>query len=359
MNQIFGGNNNNNNNQVNNPNNNGIQFNPYYGADPNNFNGLNNNMSNINNVENDDSNTYDYEKRNVKRRKIYNADLSKVIKSFCVFIILFGLALIGSGVYGIESNKPKLTDEIVVSMDQLGSRVTITITSQYPIQSASYRWDSSEETPIETTGKLIVTAKVKIIQGNHILRINVTDKYGNVTHYQQQYLRNADDSEEPTITVDNVSDKIQIVATDNSKIAFLTYRWNDEEETRIEPDNENSKVITVTIAARRGENKLTVNAQDAEGNIADTYTRTIFAAEEPKISLSTDGNNLIIKATDEEGIKKISVTLDGVLNEYTDEVLNKTEATVTIPLTHGQHVVDITVENTKNVKAHQAGGFTS
>ena len=263
----------------------------------------------------EESNTYDYEKRNVKKRKIYNADLSKVVKSFCIFIILFGLALIGSGVYGIESNKPKPTDGIVVTMDQLGSRVTITITSQYPIQSASYRWDSSEETAIETTGKLIVTAKVKIIQGNHILRINVTDKFGNVTHYQQQYLRNADDSEEPTIQVDNVSDKIQIVATDNSRIAFLTYRWNDEEDTRIEADNETSKVITTTIAARKGENILTVNAQDAEGNMADTYTRTIFAAEEPKISLSTDGSNLIIKVTDEEGIKKFTVILDGTENE--------------------------------------------
>ena len=295
-----------------------------------------------------------------KKRKIYNSDIRKILTFFCIFTIMFGMSLIGSGVWGIQLNKPKVEDKPQVSLEKVGSRVTIHISTEFPIQYASYRWNSGAETEIPTTGLTEVSASVKVIEGNNILNINVTDKYGNVFHYKQQYIRNTQDDVDPVISVTSDGANITITATDDKKIAYLSYKWGDEEETIIRADENldttDGKTITVTITARRGSNLLIINAQDADENMAKPVTYKIQAADAPTIELAYENGALQIHMKDDVGLKTLKVVLDG--QEYTTEIENNPlEYTASLPLSSGVHDINITVTNINGYDTNQSGSF--
>lgn len=316
----------------------------------------NNQLNNYYYANNNNYTNYDYEKREPKKRKIYNSNLRSIIISFCVFLILFGSSLIGSGVVGVVNNRPKKEDVPIVKMDKMGNRVTVTISTEKPIQSANYSWGSSTPISIDTNGTINVKTTIKIIEGNNILRINVTDYYGNVTHYQSQFVRTSEDSVEPIITVSSDGEKINIVATDDQKMAFLTYKWGNEEEIRVEADESNPKSISAQVAVRAGENTLVINAEDAEGNRAEPKTYDVKAAHNPTFTLSYEDSKLIVSAKDDIGLKTIIVVVDGNTSQK-DVENNKTEDTLSIPVSSGQHNVEITITNVNGFDTKQEGNI--
>ena len=346
MNQIFGQErqtkqNNNFNNGY--PNNQQLKNNYYY---------ANNNANNYSN--------YDYEEQSPKKRKIYNKDITKILMFFCILNIIYGLTLIGSGVWGIQLNKPKEEDKPKVTLEKVGSRVTIQISTVFPIQYASYRWNSGAETEIPTTGLTEVSTAVKVIEGNNILNIKVTDKYGNDFHYKQQYIRNTQDDVDPVISVTSDGANITITATDDKKIEYVSYKWGEEDETIIRADenleHSDGKTITVTITARRGSNLLVINAQDADENMAKTVTYNIQAADSPTIELSYENGALQIHMKDDVGLKTLTVVLDG--QEYTSEIENNPlEFTASVPVSNGQHDINITVTNINGYESNKNGSF--
>ena len=324
---------------------------------------LNNNYyyNNNNNYNNNYYTNYDYEEQNPKKRKIYNKDISKILVFFCILNIIYGLTLIGSGVWGIQLNKPKLADTPIVTLDKVGSRVTIRIETEFPIKYASYRWNGGAETEIPTTGSTIVTTAIKVIEGNNILNITVTDTYDNIYHYKRQYIRNSQDNVDPVISVTSDGANITITATDDQKIAYISYRWGEEEETFIRAtegiEGADEKVLTTTITARRGANILTINAQDAEENMAKPVTYNVQAAECPTVELSYENGNLIIYTKDDIGLKTLTIVLDGTT--YSQELDgNPLEYKAAIPLESGTHEISITVTNINGYETPQSGTFT-
>lgn len=346
MNQIFGQErqtkqNNNYNNGY--PNNQQIKSNYYYG------NNYSNNYSN-----------YDYEEQSPKKRKIYNKDITKILMFFCILNIIYGLTLIGSGVWGIQLNKPKLADTPEVTLDKVGSRVTINISTTYPVKYASYRWNGGAETEIPTVGLTEVTTAIKVIEGNNILNITVTDTYDNVYHYKRQYIRNSQDNVDPVISVQTEGSDIIITATDDQKIAYISYRWGEEEETIIRAndalDDTDGKVLTTTVPVRRGANTLTINAQDAEENMAKTVTYDIRASNKPTLELTYEDGNLVIYTKDDIGLKTLTIVLDG--NTYSQDLSdNPLEFKAAIPLGAGRHEISITVTNINGYETSKSGTF--
>ena len=330
---------------------------------PNYNNGYPNNQQLNNNYyygNNNNYTNYDYEEQSPKKRKIYNKDIAKILTFFCIFNIIYGLALIGSGVWGIQLNKPKPADIPQVTLDKVGSRVTIHISTEYPVQYASYRWNGGAETEIPTNGLTEVTTAIKVIEGNNILNITVTDIYENVYHYKRQYIRNSQDNVDPVINVTSDGANITITATDDQKIAYISYKWGDEEETIIRANGNieetDGKILTTTITARRGANILTINAQDAEENMAKTVTYNVQAAECPTVELSYENGNLIIYTKDDVGLKTLTIVLDG--STYSQELDgNPLEYKAAIPLQSGRHEISITVTNINGYETPQSGTF--
>ena len=304
-----------------------------------------------------DNNNYNKKKRN-NSYKEYNdkANINSILKFFAILIILFGLTLIGSSTYGIINSTPKQKDNINVTTENIGIEATIKVSAGKPIKSLKYKWGQGEEKIIQGNGTIQLETTVEIPDGNNILNIVVIDYYGNETQYQKQYINERNDKTKPTIDIPTVKgNMLNIVAKDDNEIAYITYKWNSEQETRIDMDiaQTDKKQLQTNVEVRKGENTLTIVAVDKEGN-KETRTEKIKGASKPTFTVTTEGNNIVINAKDDEGISKISITVDGVTTDTGDTPINQKEITAKQELKPGTHTITITVTNMSGLSEEQS-----
>ena len=305
-------------------------------------------------------NTKPHKKKKPKKEKQINygrpsdkASIVSIVRVFSVLIILFGLVLIGDATYGMISSTPTLRDTVNVTANAIGSNVTIRAVGNMPIQSLTYRWGQGEETVVQGNGTVELEATVQIPTGNNILNMAVVDYYGNRSEYQKQYINEQNDASKPTIEISVSGNMLNIIATDDAEMSYLTYSWNNGTPTRVDIDATatDKTVLRTSIEVQRGENTLSIVAVDTEGN-TQTRTENIKGANRPTFNVSADGTNLVIHAQDEEGINKIEITVDGVTSEADVDNLKELEATQAI--TPGEHTVTIKVTNISGLSEEQS-----
>lgn len=283
------------------------------------------------------------------------ANIVSIVRVFCVLIILFGLVLVGDATYGIMNSRPKLRDNINVTANAIGTNVTINAVGSMPIQSLTYRWNQGEETVVQGNGTVELEAVVQIPTGNNILNMSVIDYYGNKTEFQKQYINEQDDSSKPTIEISVSGNMLNITATDETEMSYLTYSWNNGTPTRVDMDTTltDKTVLRTSVEVQKGENTLSIVAVDIDGN-TNTRTEKIKGANKPTFTVTADGTNLVIKAQDEDGISKVEITVDGITSDTGDEPLNLKELTATQAITPGEHTVTITVTNINGLSEEQS-----
>lgn len=272
------------------------------------------------------------------------ADIKQVIKVFCIVIIIFGMVLIGKSTYSIVKNKTTQKDNPIVDIEKMGREATITINTEKPIREYSYRWNEGEATTEKGNGSISVEKSVQIPNGNNILRIEVVDYYGNRTKYFKQYIYESTDVNKPTIDIAAVGIKLKITAKDDNEMYYMTYSWNDEEAVRVDLLSDDKKTIETEIEVRKGQNKLTITAVDKEEN-REIRTESVVGDTKPTFELSTDGENIIVVANDDEGVAKISITIDDQTTDSGDTPINQTDVTARMPITSGEHTITVTVTN--------------
>ena len=282
-------------------------------------------------------------------------NIQSIVRIFCILIILFELVLIGDATYGIISTKPTLKDTVKVVANPIGSQVTIKATGNMPLQSLTYRWGQGEETTVQGNGTVELEATVQIPTGNNILNMTVIDYYGNKNEYQKQYINQQNDASKPTIEISVSGNMLNIIASDDTEMSYITYSWNNENPTRIDlqADAENKKELGTSIEVLKGENTLSIVAVDKDGNTT-TRTEKIKGANKPTFTVSADGTNLVINAKDEEGISKIEITVDGVTTDTGDTPINQKEVEATQSFTPGEHTVTVVVTNINGLKEEQS-----
>src|SRR5574344_1709881 len=289
-------------------------------------------------------------KNNKKTKKNYvsynqngKTDIQKIIRIFSIIIIVFGIVLIGKSTYAIINSRPKQVDTPQVTTERMGSKVNFTITTEKPIKELSYKWNDGELTTIQGNGTVSMMQTISIPNGNNILKITVIDYYGNKTYYQNQYIKESPAETEPTIDIAITGTKLKITATDDTEISYITYKWNDEEETRINAEK-GKKTIETELDVRKGTNKLSIIAVDSEEN-RGIRNQTIIGANKPTFTISTQGQNLVISAKDDNGISKITVDVDGNATDSGSTSLNQKEINATVPIGTGTHTIKVTVTN--------------
>ena len=281
------------------------------------------------------------------------ASINSILRVFAIFIMLFGIALIGNSVYGIINSMPEQRDNISVSAENIGSKATIKITGEKPIKQLVYKWGQGQETVVPGNGTIQLSLTLEIPKGNNILNMTVTDYYGNTQDFQKQYIN---EKNGPTIEIPSTTgNMLNIVVKDDKEVAYITYRWNNEAETRIDmdPTQADKTTLQTSIPAIKGENTLTIVAVDNDGN-RENKTDTINGANGPTFTVTTEGNNIVINAKDEEGIGKISITVDGVTTDTGDTPINEKEITAQQEITPGTHTITITVTNLSGLSEEQS-----
>ena len=325
-----------------------FQRNSYY----DNYNYNNNRNNTYYNDRYSSKNRYDPSRR--KKSYYYHngqvrekINLVKIVRIFAVFLIVYGLIIIGQSAYALNSSEYKPKDVPKVSIDKMGKEVTVQVETTKPIKEISYKWNDGEETKSKGNGKNNIEQKIDIPNGNNVLNITVTDHYGNKTYYQRQYIYESKDSIKPNIETSVSGTKITITVTDETRLAYITYKWNEEEEERYDvPKGQN--LVTFEIEVEPGKNTLTINAIDGDDNRTQ-FSKMIIGDTKPEISISTEGNEVVINAKDDEGISKLKVSIDDEVTEQDTE--NNTEINAKIPVSEGTHDIKATVVNVNGLKA--------
>lgn len=262
----------------------------------------------------------------------------KVVRVFAVLLACFAICLLVGGGIGLYKNKQKanvVVDEPTkakITVEQQETKVIINVSHDKAIEKLIYSWDSEKETSVKGTGESTLTAEVPVIAGTHTLNIKVTDIEQVETTYEQEITSEVgEDKLYPVISLE-VTDqkKLKITATDETSIDFVTYRWNDDEEQRIDVSEDEQK-IEFEIDILKGKNDLIIVAVDKNSN-STTEQKSFTGVTKPdiKITIAADKKTGEIYCYHENGIKEIALRINEI--DYQVDIGTETPTEVTLPL---------------------------
>ena len=302
-----------------------------------------------------------YTETTKKGKTHFNKKIVIVLIIICVMII--GGFFVGKLLFNTLNNKEEEnTSEPLVETSQEGNKLNISITHDKPIEKIVYKWQDTQETVILGEGKQEIEKTIDVPVGENTLNIKVTDNLGKTITYSQDYTGEAGDVNKPEIELVVEGQKIKIIAKDETALEYITYYWNEEDETEVDATSDDIKQMEENVEILKGENTLTVKAVDKAGNEKEVQ-QVYRGSKKPKISATQETTNLVIKVADEQGIQKIEYTLNETLYssdpQGTGAPLGRTEVEFKQPLEEGENKIHIKVYNVDGLEAEYTWEGTS
>ena len=242
-------------------------------------------------------------------------EIKKVIVFFCILTMILGIGMTGQGTYGIvkniDSNKNTLQqgNNANVTVDRDGNNIIIRVTHDKEIKRLIYRWNDEEENTIEGNGSNTLEQTIELPIGNNKLYITVEDILGKTTLFEKDYVT---DATEPQIAIEANGNKLKITAKDNVALSYITYRWDQEEEVKVDAVEGSEAQIECEIDIPRGQHTLTVVAVNSN-NKTVTKTQEVKVVTKPQITVNYDPNDysyIIMTATDENRMVKMQFSIN-------------------------------------------------
>lgn len=306
--------------------------------------------------------TEDPNKRKTKNTN-NSDDFKKIIKIFGIVILIFGAVLVGIYAYKLmnSAKKTKLAKPEIV-LEQLDEKATITVKSEAGISKVTYYWDENEQTEKSLSGSSEYSESIEIPKGENILTVKVLDKNGQESQTTKEYL-GTKDTEKPLIDIDKSNGNITV--TDETELAYVTYKWEDEDDdttVKIEAEpkegEEIAKEIEIKITAKKGTNTLIITAVDAAGN-TEVSKKIYVGTTDPEIEVYRDGEKLYLKITHELGFKKVEFSINGQILTYDQNLSTyddtKQELFYYFYLVEGKNEVAITATSNEDTTKTYAG----
>ena len=249
----------------------------------------------------------------------------------------------------------------LVEITQENSELLVSVKHDKIIDRIVYSYNENREIVLQGKGRMELQETITLPAGINNLTLKVTDIEGKTISYNQVYEVAQGDVISPEIELLVESSKLKIVVKDETELDYMIYYWNEEDETRIDVREDSPKQIEEKIDILKGENTLTIIAVDKSGN-EETKEQIFKGVKKPNIDLLVNGNELIVKATDEEGIQKVELTLNGVYYSTdannTGEPLNSKQVEFKLPLTNGENKITIKAYNVSGLVEEQSGVAT-
>lgn len=296
----------------------------------------------------------DNKKKNKKTKKVKNNGpiaIESIVKFFAVTMMIFGIFMIGSGSYSMYINLQEKTSNtkptIQVQENEEGTEIVLRVLHDKALSRVTYRWNNDEEIELQTNNSRQVEQLIEVPTGDNILTIYAQDVNGQDTSYQKAY------SLEGDITIDLALDgnNIKVTASGKNELSYLTYRWDEEEEQRVDINNTQ---IEQSIEIPRGQHTLTVIVVDIN-NTTQTKTQEVRGVVKPEVKVTADdGENFIIRASDEEGIKRVEFIVNETDKYAIDldrvySIDQRKEFEYSFPLQEGENKLEVTVYNESDV----------
>ena len=297
-----------------------------------------------NDYSTDYSSSYSTDYSNKEKKPL---EKKKIITIFAICIAVFGIALIAIFASAASKNKNKKNQviakpEIVIEED--GNNAKIVVTTNGTLSKVTYYWDRTDIKESNVSGNKFEEI-TEIPNGKNTLYVSAQDSTGQITETTKDFRRDYD-TKEPIIDYGQQGEGLlKIIATDETSMDYISYRWEDEEEeTVIKVENEGDTKIETTVDASRGKNKIYITAVDTSGNIA-TDTINVQGALTPTIDVKRRGSKLKVKISHDKGFKKVEIYVNGEVEVYDEESPDYDENVTLIersyPLQEGENVVAI------------------
>lgn len=276
-------------------------------------------------------------------------EMKPIIKFFCIVCIAFAIILIFCGGFSLYNNLSKKNDfpnpELISEKE--GSHLNVKINGETDgnkigINKFVYSWNDGNETTLSGDGKSKVIFQIEMPQGDNKFSSYVIDVNGNKTKYEDIHVSFTaeEDTIKPVITLENIGGKLEVTATDERELDYLTYKWEDGVEVKVEASEQDKSTIKQSIDVEKGTKKITLTAVDKSGN-EQTKTKTIIGSNGPTIKASLSNGNFVVKVTDEFGITKIEYTHNDEKHTVEDLPKDATEFEFKVPLKAGENYLKI------------------
>lgn len=119
-----------------------------------------------------------------------------------------------------------------------------------------------------------------------------------------------EDTTLPVIDLTQQGSKLLVTATTTTetKLSYMTYKWDDGDETRVDATNDKT-TIEATTPISEGSHTITVVAVKENGIDANRQ-QTIIGIKKPKIDVSKSGDYLVVRLTDDKAVVSADITLN-------------------------------------------------
>ena len=298
-------------------------------------------------------------KKQKNSRGSFSSDIVNVTKFFAIGMIVFGGCIIGSGSYALYKNdnmqnnsSMSVMSKPIISVEKVdGDQSTILLkaTSDIGIKTLVYQWNDGKTTTLSGNSGKYLEQKIQIPSGSNVL--NITDQQGEESTYSKKYELNSNIKLEAT-----GNGKIKITYDGETEVSYLTYRWDDQDETKIDI---NSNTISQEIDTLNGKHKLTIVVVDVNNN-TETKVQETNGVSIPTIDIkfNEDKTAYVINVKDDVELKEVIITLDENDDKKYGQKLSGKEFQFEIPLKNGDdNKMKVQVTNSDDQTAEKAVMF--
>ena len=256
-------------------------------------------------------------KKTKQKRNGGPADIKTVVRVFAITMLVFGVFMIGTGSYAIykdnEANNSEITKPVITeTLNEDSTAVVLTVTHDKAIDRIEYSWNDDEVQTITGNGRRYIEQEIEIPGGTNTLNVIAIDTQGQEISTQREFT-----SEEIINLTISENNKLKITAESETEIAYMTYRWDEEEEQRVDI---NSITVDQEIDVPMGTHNIMVTLVDVN-NETTTKEQTVMGTTKPTINIEADdaGEYYLITITDETGLERVDLTLRGEQRTITVE----------------------------------------
>lgn len=244
----------------------------------------------------------------------------KIVRVFAVLLILFALLFIGIGGYGyikknktVEQASANTPSQAKITVEKQETTAIIKVSHDKAIEKIFYSWNNDKEIVEKVNGSSEKEIEVQLPKDKNTLNVKVVDIDGVETYYKEEISsKNGTDIVNPVIELAVTEDKkLRITATDETEIAYVTYKWNNDEEIREDVSEDDKKKIEFYIDILKGNNDLTVIAVDANNRVT-TETKSFAGVTKPevKIVVAADKKSVTVSCNHENGLKEVKLKVN-------------------------------------------------
>ena len=275
-------------------------------------------------------------------------DTNTTVLIFAICMIVFGVAILGTSIFSLVTS---LTKEEVIEVTwprfstyQNENTLEVTVAHNKVIDKVMYAWNNGFETAISGNSTENMNFQLEVPIGNNVLKLVVVDTEGNTNEYVKAFTGvELMDTTKPVIELSIVGSKLNIVGktTTETLLSYMTYRWNDEAETRVDATNDRTMIET-QIPVIQGVNTLTITVVNENG-VSITDTRKFNGSVKPSINVEQYGSNLTIQLSHDSGIKSATVVFNNKNISLTADRFGEDKKVVefTLNLKDGQNTIYI------------------